>query len=233
MTAVVSLAAVVPVNAQESQAANTGSATITLPVGFSPDPASHSLVITNSLTETIIANNCSGYFDPADAALVVHYAGSDRLGIFADAMNDTALIVRAPDGTLYCNEDSTQLRYGNPGVEISPAPVGDYLVMVGKQASSGKSDEVTVLVTEYSATMWGNLNANASLDNLLHNMVNSGIDFGDDSGEYANDGECDDPRFTGDGMAMFPTAGHILHDASDCSVLFGLGDIEMADISEY
>ena len=60
----------------------------------------------------------------------------------------------------------------------------------------------------------------------------SGV-FGDDGGEYANDGECDDPRFTGDGMAMFPTAGHILHDASDCSVLFGLGEIEMADITEY
>lgn len=47
------------------------------------------------------------------------------------------------------------------------------------------------------------------------------VDFGNDSGEYPTDGECDDPRFTGEGMA---TAGldqaNIGKDASDCSKLY-------------
>lgn len=40
--------------------------------------------------------------------------------------------------------------------------------------------------------------------------------FGDDSSEWANDGECDDPRFEGAGVAFDPSVDDLLHDASDC-----------------
>lgn len=40
--------------------------------------------------------------------------------------------------------------------------------------------------------------------------------FGDDSSEYANDGECDDRRFYGVGMAMTLATSAIGTDASDC-----------------
>ena len=30
------------------------------------------------------------------------------------------------------------------------------------------------------------------------------ISFGDDSGDWAQDGECDDPRFEGPGMSLTP-----------------------------
>ena len=43
-----------------------------------------------------------------------------------------------------------------------------------------------------------------------------GIAFGDDSGERAFDGECDDPRFEGEGVADTVESGHVLKDASDC-----------------
>jgi hypothetical protein len=42
------------------------------------------------------------------------------------------------------------------------------------------------------------------------------VDYGDDSGAWANDGECDDPRFVGEGMAAFPNASHLRADANDC-----------------
>lgn len=44
----------------------------------------------------------------------------------------------------------------------------------------------------------------------------SGIDFGDDASMWANDGECDDPRFAGPGAAETLLAEDAFHDASDC-----------------
>lgn len=47
-----------------------------------------------------------------------------------------------------------------------------------------------------------------------------GIDFGSDASEYARDGECDDPRFTGGGMASSLDARNIKRDATDCLSLY-------------
>lgn len=57
------------------------------------------------------------------------------------------------------------------------------------------------------------------------------IDFGDDSSEWANDGECDDPRFmdapnaVSPGMARVTSAENTLRDASDCRRLYQQGRI--------
>ncbi len=55
------------------------------------------------------------------------------------------------------------------------------------------------------------------------------IDFGDDRGEWARDGECDDPRFKGDGAAATLVDEDLLHDATDCRALFASGRIELRD----
>ncbi len=50
------------------------------------------------------------------------------------------------------------------------------------------------------------------------------IDFGDDNGDWSNDGECDDPRFQGPGMTSTPLlSSDILHDATDCKVAYEAG----------
>ncbi len=47
------------------------------------------------------------------------------------------------------------------------------------------------------------------------------IDFGDDKGEYAKDGECDDTRFTGPGMTNLRRLNsEIGHDSSDCRAAY-------------
>ncbi len=50
-------------------------------------------------------------------------------------------------------------------------------------------------------------------------------DFGDDSSEYANDGDCDDTRFVGDrgGSAIENSDSHVRHDATDCRTRFNQG----------
>ena len=48
--------------------------------------------------------------------------------------------------------------------------------------------------------------------------------FGDDSGHFAKDGECDDMRFAGPGMTTtLLIDSDILHDATDCRAAFNQG----------
>jgi len=53
------------------------------------------------------------------------------------------------------------------------------------------------------------------------------IDFGDDASQWALDGACDDPRFAGRGMDLFPVPSDIGHDASDCRALWEAGEIRL------
>lgn len=54
------------------------------------------------------------------------------------------------------------------------------------------------------------------------------IDFGDDKGEYANDGECDDLRFIGSGMtATALIQDDIMHDATDCRTAYEAGKLKL------
>lgn len=60
--------------------------------------------------------------------------------------------------------------------------------------------------------------------------VIDGIDFGDDSGTYSNDAECDDPRFTGPGVGV-ALDDHLMADATDCSTAYTEGTVTLADES--
>ena len=84
----------------------------------------------------------------------------------------------------------------------------------------------------YIANDTGKLVIAAMLEAAMDSGANvrSGLgasrDFGDDSGEYANDGECDDTRFVGDrGGGAVDTDSHIRRDATDCRNLLRAGRI--------
>ena len=59
--------------------------------------------------------------------------------------------------------------------------------------------------------------------------VTEPIDFGDDTSDWARDGECDDPRFEGVGMAFSLSDEHRGRDATDCRRLFDSGSIRLRD----
>mgnify|MGYP000456977151 CR=1 FL=1 len=55
------------------------------------------------------------------------------------------------------------------------------------------------------------------------------IDFGNDDGEWSNDGECDDMRFVGPGMTLTPLlSDDIMRDATDCRTAFEAGQLTLA-----
>ena len=54
------------------------------------------------------------------------------------------------------------------------------------------------------------------------------IDFGDDSSDFALDGECDDPRFRGPGMTSTPLIDEDeMTDSSDCMAAYQDGDLTL------
>ena len=64
----------------------------------------------------------------------------------------------------------------------------------------------------------------------LHSLVaqdEAVLEFGDDTGEFASDGECDDVRYTGDGMAEILLTDSIGKDASDCKAALVAGTISV------
>ena len=51
------------------------------------------------------------------------------------------------------------------------------------------------------------------------------LDFGNNSGSYANDGTCDDNRFTGSGRSILKTDSHVRRDSADCVAAYRAGTI--------
>lgn len=57
------------------------------------------------------------------------------------------------------------------------------------------------------------------------------VDFGNDNSQYSNDGECDDRRFIGDGMATDLDTDDNFGDATDCRRLYEAGRIKLVSAS--
>lgn len=203
---------------------------IELQAGFMPDPHTAQLTLAGHDPASSLAANCPGYVDASRPSAVIRYqalADKSQLGIFTAAGVDTVLVIEAPDGSRYCNDDSDFLASGAAGLVMESAVSGDYLIWVGTYEDDTQESHATLAITEYGPSMWLTLNLEAGYDGLLMNIVSNDIEFGDDSGEFANDGECDDPRLIGPGMSMMPPFDHERRDASDCRVLFGLGEVRL------
>ena len=59
-----------------------------------------------------------------------------------------------------------------------------------------------------------------SLRSADGDVAGQDIDFGDDTGLWTQDGECDDPRFRGPGMGLTDSESELGRDATDCRQLF-------------
>lgn len=69
---------------------------------------------------------------------------------------------------------------------------------------------------------------NAGRITLRPTRLTKAFDFGDDTSQWANDGECDDPRFEGEGAATILLEEDMGHDASDCRTLFQTGQVTLS-----
>lgn len=74
--------------------------------------------------------------------------------------------------------------------------------------------------------------ATAAMLALVSPAAAQSVDFGDDSSQWARDGECDDKRFTGSGMTATPLLDEdVGHDATDCAKAFKAGTITLRTVA--
>lgn len=200
--------------------------TVNLEAGFLPDPYIVEIIPGGADSADHLGNDCVGYIENSQPDYDLNYeSGGSPLGIFVESDIDTTLIINDPRGNWRCNDDAASLTDANPGIFFSKPMSGNYNIWVGIYDESSGSEMTFLAITEYDQNQWGTLEIGDKSNS--RNIVVDGINFGVDSSAWANDGECDDPRFEGDGMATIMTEEDIRADATDCSKAFAAGTISV------
>ena len=105
LAAVAMIACALPVTAQDYSADPTYG-TVNLSSGFPEDPYGVSLSSGGSRDASNLGGNCTGYIANAPDVRLNYDAGNLPLYIYAGSSADTTLVINAPDGSWYCDDDS-------------------------------------------------------------------------------------------------------------------------------
>lgn len=104
-----------------------------LTAGFQPDPQ-YADVLSGGNTDASRISGCSGFIANNPDVRVVYSAGSYPLSIWAESSGDTTLVINAPDGNWYCDDDSGGNL--NPVVRFARPMSGRYEIWVGTFGSN-------------------------------------------------------------------------------------------------
>tara|TARA_R110000868_G_scaffold2384_5_gene17645 strand:- start:4229 stop:4843 length:615 start_codon:yes stop_codon:yes gene_type:complete len=118
--------------------------TVTLQPGFLPDPYEVSLVAGGSINAATISNDCAGMIANAPDFRLNYGGGGSQVFIGVNSAADTTLVVNAPDGGWYCNDDYNGL---NPVVGGESPMAGQYDIWVGTYGAD--TAPATLFITEY------------------------------------------------------------------------------------
>lgn len=129
--------------ASSAEAQTFGS--VNLRAGFTPDPYRTTVTSGGSISARSLFNNCTGWVADNIDFVVYYSAGSFNLTISATSQADTTLIVQAPDGRWYCDDDSGPGL--NPSITIGNPNSGRYAVWVGSYRQ-GEYARATLSVSE-------------------------------------------------------------------------------------
>ncbi|MEQ8404697.1 MAG: peptidase S1 [Oceanicaulis sp.] len=104
--------------------------TLNLSAGFTDDPRTVNLRSGGSIAASNAAGGCSGFIADAPDVRVNYEAGSVFPLIFSvESGADTTLVINAPDGAWYCDDDSGEGL--NPSVRFGSPASGQYDIWVG------------------------------------------------------------------------------------------------------
>ena len=113
--------------------ADPNSGTLSLSAGFHPDPTVVSLSAGGGISAGAMGT-CRGYIANAPDVRLYYTPGSFPLIISVDSAADTTLVVNAPNGSWYCDDDSGN--GSNPSLTFSSPLGGPYEIWVGTYSSS-------------------------------------------------------------------------------------------------
>lgn len=199
--------------------------TVNLTGGFSPDPWVVDIVPGGDTAVADLGAGCTGFIHAEQPDLRVEYAdAAPDLGIFVYAGIDTTLVVSDPAGNWHCSDDASYLGNSSPGIMLSAPLQGTYEIWVGTYAEAGTGATGKLVLTERDSSQWAGMNLGGGNGTSL---IIDGIEFGDDLSTWAGDGECDDPRFAGQGAADTLLETDKYHDASDCAAAWIAGTVRL------
>jgi hypothetical protein len=133
-----------PAELDYSLPSNYGSAELT--AGFVPDPYNVDLQAGGDVdVNEAVGQNCRGYATTAPDFDVTYEAGSFDLYISATSNGDATLVVNAPDGSWWCDDDSAGSL--NPGIRFDDPMSGRYDIWVGTY-SEGAPEDATLHISE-------------------------------------------------------------------------------------
>lgn len=112
--------------------------------GFTPDPYVVDVIAGGNINAANIGGSCRGMISDAPDFQITYSAGSFPLAIRTRSGADTTLVVNAPDGRWYCDDDS----FGNLNAQVyfSNPQSGVYDVWVGTY--SGGTAQADLIITE-------------------------------------------------------------------------------------
>lgn len=123
--------------------------TMSLAAGFTPDPRVVSLRAGGDVDARSLHSTCSGYVTSAPDVRLNYQSGSLPLIVSVAANADTTLVVNAPDGSWYCNDDGG-VNGLNPSVRFNSPMSGRYEIWVGTY-QAGATQPARLHVSEVSS----------------------------------------------------------------------------------
>jgi S1-C subfamily serine protease len=117
---------------------------------FDPDPQQMEVTTSGTTEASIFSNECSGYTNEISPNISLTYNNTDNfdLSFLHESLVDTSLIVKNPDGEIFCNDDFNNQFGLNPAVKIENPMSGEYLVWIGHYELEDIGEKGTLYVTE-------------------------------------------------------------------------------------
>jgi len=136
-----------PAYAQQlNSGANGTYGNVQLRSGFTPDPHATTVNAGGAYDASQISDECRGYIDTRASFTLRYRAGELPLFIGATSDADTTIVVRAPDGTYKCDDDSAGAL--NPVVSWETPRSGRYQIWVGRFGVESETTPAIINVSE-------------------------------------------------------------------------------------
>lgn len=117
---------------------------VSLSAGFMPDPQVGNGVAGGPMAAQAMNPECPGYIAAQPSHVMQLQTAFQNLRVIVSAQADTTLVIRAPDGTFRCNDDTEGF---NPIVQGPFAP-GAYQIFVGNYAQEAPPTPYVIGFTE-------------------------------------------------------------------------------------
>jgi len=119
---------------------------VSLNGGFTPDPYTVAITAGGTIDATQVFDRCRGMIANAPDFRLQFNPGSLPLTIGAQSNTDTTIVINAPDGQWYCDDDSGGNL--NPSVTFGSPQAGQYDIWIGTYGSGSDLATSTLTISE-------------------------------------------------------------------------------------